>query len=120
MEFILCNFISQQSVLALLALSAVALAQQRNFQEQNYPPANYNFDWAVKNDEYGNNYGHEEERDGDQTRGSYFVDLPDGRRQTVTYYVDGDGGYNAVVTYEGEAVYPPHQQFFNNPNRNFN
>ena len=52
------------------------------------------------------NFGHDESRDGDATYGSYSVHLPDGRIQTVTYTVNGDSGYVAEVTYEGEARYP--------------
>ena len=80
------------------------------YQEPNYGPAQYNFDWAVQDDYSGNNYGHNEERNGDLTSGSYYVNLPDGRLQRVTYTVDGYGGYQAEVTYEGEAQYPQHQQ----------
>ncbi len=65
----------------------------------------YDFDWSVKDDYSGNDFGHQETRDGYNTEGSYFVLLPDGRRQTVTYYVNGDSGFVAKVTYEGEARY---------------
>ena len=35
------------------------------------------------------------------------VNLPDGRIQTVSYTADPVNGYKAVVSYEGEPVYPP-------------
>ena len=41
---------------------------------------------------------------------NYHVLLPDGRKQTVTYTVDGYGGYVADVKYEGEVQYPEHHQ----------
>jgi len=69
-------------------------------------PASYTYDWAVKDDYSNNNYGQTESRNGDKTTGSYYVLLPDGRTQTVTYTVDGYGGYQAEVTYSGEAKYP--------------
>ena len=73
-----------------------------------YPsiPASYSYDWSVKDDYSNNNYGQTESREGDKTTGSYYVLLPDGRTQTVTYSVDGYGGYVAKVTYTGEAKYP--------------
>ncbi|XP_053651133.2 cuticle protein 7 [Cherax quadricarinatus] len=70
------------------------------------PPAKYDFDWLVKDDESGNDFGHQETRDGPHTQGSYYVLLADGRVQKVTYTVDGEGGYIAVVAYEGEAKPP--------------
>ena len=68
-------------------------------------PAYYNFDYAVKDDYTYVDFGHNEHRDGDNTKGSYYVVLPDGRRQVVSYYVDGYSGYVADVKYEGEAKY---------------
>ncbi|XP_063884559.1 cuticle protein 7-like [Scylla paramamosain] len=66
----------------------------------------YNAQYAVKDDYSGNDFGAQEARDGYSTQGSYHVLLPDGRLQRVTYHVDGDSGYVAEVTYEGEAQYP--------------
>ncbi|XP_076061297.1 uncharacterized protein LOC143037071 [Oratosquilla oratoria] len=74
--------------------------------EEDYGPAKYDFNYAVKDDDSGNDFGHQETRDGDRTEGSYYVQLPDGRLQKVTYYVDGDSGFVANVEYEGEAHYP--------------
>lgn len=59
----------------------------------------------MKDDYYYVDFGAEESRKGDYTDGSYFVVLPDGRRQIVKYYVDGYSGYVADVKYEGEAKY---------------
>ncbi|XP_042866863.1 cuticle protein 7-like [Penaeus japonicus] len=71
-----------------------------------YAPAKYDFNYAVNDPPSGNDFGHQEARDGDNTQGSYYVQLPDGRLQRVTYTVNGDSGYVADVTYEGEAHYP--------------
>ncbi|XP_037801787.1 uncharacterized protein LOC119596559 [Penaeus monodon] len=70
-----------------------------------YAPAkkSHDFDFAVN--EGGNNFGHQQSDDGYTTKGSYYVDLPDGRRQKVSYYVSGDSGFVAEVTYEGVAHY---------------
>ncbi|CAL4141230.1 unnamed protein product, partial [Meganyctiphanes norvegica] len=81
-------------------------SQSEEEEEYGYGPAKYDFDWSVKDEYSGNDFGQEETRDGDRTDGSYYVHLPDGRLQKVTYYVDGDSGYVAEVTYEGEAQYP--------------
>ncbi|KAK8392513.1 hypothetical protein O3P69_014708 [Scylla paramamosain] len=78
-------------------------------------PANYDFNWAVNDAASSNNYGHQEARNGDNTQGYYFVQLPDGRLQKVTYSVQGNSGFLAEVTYEGEAQYP--QQGYGVPTR---
>ncbi|XP_045606803.1 cuticle protein 7 [Procambarus clarkii] len=67
----------------------------------------YNFDYKVQDDYTGSHFGHAEAREGYKTQGKYFVHLPDGRIQTVTYYAD-ETGYHPTVTYEGVAKYPVH------------
>jgi len=62
-------------------------------------PANYKFEYGVDDGSGGPQFGHEEERNGHQTRGMYRVLLPDGRTQVVTYTAD-ENGYKADVTYE--------------------
>ena len=69
----------------------------------------YTYDYAVKDGYSGVDFGHNEARDGYNTQGSYYVALPDGRLQKVTYTVNGDEGYVAEVTYVGEATYPVHK-----------
>jgi hypothetical protein len=84
--------------------------------------AKYNYAYEVKanNDYHGNvDFGHSESRDGCSTSGKYSVLLPDGRVQTVTYTADCYAGYNADVSYAGEAkpyaykkpVYKPAPQY---------
>ena len=66
--------------------------------------ARYAFEYTVERNE--TRYQQRESRRGGITQGSYSVLLPDGRIQTVTYTVDGTGGFQADVTYQGEASYP--------------
>ena len=57
----------------------------------------YDFSWQVSDGYSNNNYGQKESRDGANTVGSYFVNLPDGRTQKVTYTVDAYGGKYSLV-----------------------
>ncbi|XP_071527845.1 pro-resilin-like [Panulirus ornatus] len=77
-------------------------------------PPKYTYNYGVADDYSGANFGHSESRDGYKTEGSYTVDLPDGRKQIVTYVDNGDG-LEAVVTYEGEAQYPDHKPSYPAP-----
>ncbi|XP_047493766.1 pro-resilin-like [Penaeus chinensis] len=72
-----------------------------------YPsvPAQYSFKWDVNDPPSSNFYGHQEQREDANTQGSYYVQLPDGRRLIVEYYVDASG-YHPTITFEGEAQYP--------------
>lgn len=65
----------------------------------------YSFTYGVKDEYTGTDITRAEESNGEVTRGSYKVALPDGRIQIVSYVADDDG-YKATVTYEGEPVFP--------------
>ena len=67
----------------------------------------YTYVYSVADDYSKAAFGANEARDGYSTSGSYSVNLPDGRVQTVNYNVaDANSGYVAEVTYSGEAQYP--------------
>ncbi len=84
-------------IMVAIAVSAVSgqssYQQPSTYTREPEGPAVYNFNWAVKDDPTNNNYGQTEDRNGDKTSGSYYVSLPDGRLQKVTYSIDGQGGY---------------------------
>ncbi|XP_071449993.1 pro-resilin-like [Hetaerina americana] len=62
-------------------------------------PASYQFQYEVKDDQEGTDFGHREEREGDDARGEYRVLLPDGRTQVVTYTAD-ERGYLPEIRFE--------------------
>lgn len=70
------------------------------------PAKPYAFDYGVRDDYSGANYGHSETSNGNSVEGSYQVALPDGRTQIVKYVADHINGFQAQVEYEGEARYP--------------
>ncbi|XP_044016477.1 vegetative cell wall protein gp1-like [Aphidius gifuensis] len=65
------------------------------------PGMPFDFNYAVKEDAFGNDFSHNAISDGDVTRGQYKVQLPDGRIQVTKYTADWKHGYSAQVTYEG-------------------
>ncbi|XP_037069586.1 adult-specific cuticular protein ACP-20-like isoform X2 [Pollicipes pollicipes] len=71
-----------------------------------YAVPDYNTAYSIKDGYSGVDVDSQENRHGQQTEGSYSAQLPDGRRQQVTYWVDGDSGYNADVKYYGVAKHP--------------
>ena len=74
--------------------------------------ANYDWEYKVLDQYSGNDFGHKEGRSGYRTTGQYYVALPDGRRQIVTYVAD-ENGYVPVIVYEGEATYPSTKKGYN-------
>jgi len=70
-----------------------------------YPPVEANYDWEYNVKEHYNDFGHKESRHGYAATGKYYVALPDGRLQVVTYVAD-EFGYKPTVEFEGQAAYP--------------
>jgi len=66
----------------------------------------YRFGYSVADANTGDSKTREETRDGNFVSGSYSVADPDGRIRRVTYTADAENGFNAVVTYDGEAGPP--------------
>merc|ERR1712158_289549 len=67
----------------------------------------YTYNYGVADDYSKAAFGQTESNDGTGVvEGSYQVNLPDGRVQTVTYHANDVDGYVAEVSYAGEAQYP--------------
>ncbi|XP_071531702.1 pro-resilin-like [Panulirus ornatus] len=67
-------------------------------------PTPYNFQYGVSSGP--TNFGQWEGGDGHgNVHGKYYVNLPDGRVQKVSYKANG-AGYHPVVSYVGTAKYP--------------
>merc|ERR1711976_132108 len=77
-------------------------------KEEEYDPQPYKYEYGVQDDYSKAAFAKSEsQNEVGAVTGSYKVNLPDGRIQTVTYTADPVHGYKAVVSYEGEPVYPP-------------
>merc|ERR1712088_725371 len=106
-----CNMAQSVLFAALLALasSRPQYPVAAPVPVEAYPdlPPVYNYQYGVNDQGFSNSvFSQSEQRDGANAGGEYRVTLPDGRVQIVTYTA-GPEGYNAAVTYEGEAQYPP-------------
>ncbi|XP_066966809.1 cuticle protein 19-like [Macrobrachium rosenbergii] len=71
----------------------------------------FDFEFAVNDQYQGLDFTHDSESDGNVVQGEYRVLLPDSRTQIVTYTADASNGYQAEVTYEGEAQFPEPQPY---------
>ncbi|XP_064118900.1 cuticle protein 19-like isoform X2 [Macrobrachium nipponense] len=78
----------------------------------------FDFEYAVKDHYKGVDFDHNSNSDGKVVNGQYRVVLPDGRTQIVSYTADHYNGYQAEVTYEGEAQYPEPQPYKPAPSYN--
>ncbi|XP_046392093.1 cuticle protein 7-like [Ischnura elegans] len=71
-----------------------------------YAHPKYHYEYSVKDEHTGDVKSQHEERDGDNTRGYYTVNEPDGTILTVHYTVDKHSGFQAVVERKGHAAHP--------------
>merc|ERR1719245_2638879 len=77
-------------------------------EEEKFEPQPYKYEYGVQDDYSKAAFAKSEtQNEVGAVTGSYKVNLPDGRIQTVTYTADPVYGYRAEVSYEGEPIYPP-------------
>lgn len=100
-------------LLAVAAVTGLPTDPYGHHQQPHYKPEPkpYQFAYGVQDPHYGPNFGQNEKSDGKTVQGSYTVQLPDGRKQTVTYTADHYNGFHADVQYYGEAQYPPPSKY---------
>jgi len=84
----------------LIRLLDTIVSVQYHTMMESQAPKPYAYGYLVKDEPSNNYFGHRERSDGRAVIGQYFVLLPDGRLQTVTYTADGDNGYVADVRYD--------------------
>lgn len=65
-------------------------------------PPKYEYGYTVANNDNngnggGGSQGHKEIRDGDNTKGNYYVNLPSGQSQADVRYIADDWGYHPLV-----------------------
>ena len=78
------------------------------YVEPPHQPRPYSYSYHVNDDYKGTNFNANEDGDGHgNVKGSYSVQMPDGRTQHVNYKAD-DYGYVADVAYDGQAHYNTH------------
>merc|ERR1712071_99110 len=69
-------------------------------------PSPYSYNYGVADEYSGAAFSQSESNDGTGVvQGSYSVNLPDGRIQTVNYHANDYDGYVADVTYDGVPAY---------------
>ena len=91
---------------AVPAVQPAAVVIAKVEEEEAALPAHYDFGYSVSDAASGDSKSRQESRNGDVVTGSYSVADPDGRIRTVTYTADSEHGFQATVTYDGEAGPP--------------
>ncbi|XP_065084559.1 cuticle protein 19-like [Ochlerotatus camptorhynchus] len=92
----------QKLIIVVTCLAAIALAMpykpvaKPEYEESKdiHAPAQYKFEYGVKDDHTGDHKSQWEERDGDHVKGQYTLDDVEGGQRIVEYESDGHGGIN--------------------------
>ncbi|XP_046392088.1 cuticle protein 19-like [Ischnura elegans] len=92
--------------IAKVVAPVLAIGKQVSHQIDYFAPPKYQYEYAVEDKHTGDVKSQHEERDGDNTRGYYTVNEPDGTILTVHYTVDKHSGFQAVVERKGHAAHP--------------
>ncbi|XP_023309914.1 adult-specific cuticular protein ACP-20-like [Anoplophora glabripennis] len=79
-----------------LDISSYGGGDDKGYEEINVHPK-YQFNYAVHDPHTGDEKQHQEERDGDEVKGSYSLKEADGSTRVVEYKADKHNGFNAVV-----------------------
>lgn len=61
-------------------------------------PPKYEYGYSIDNQDKASQ-GHKEARDGDNTQGNYYVNLPEGQSQADVKYIADDWGFHPVVRF---------------------
>lgn len=80
----------------IVAIKPPGYIEKPKIPDQNPPKYDYGYTVASHNNQDGSQ-GHKETRDGDNTKGSYFVNLPAGQSQADVRYIADDWGFHPIV-----------------------
>jgi len=68
------------------------IVEDSSYKKAQSGSSSYSYSYSVNGGSYGPLFSKEEKSNGYLTKGKYSVVLPDGRLQTVSYFIDGDRG----------------------------
>jgi hypothetical protein len=106
MRIVNCVILNVSCVMPFVNCGYIILLQE---------PAHYEFSYEVNDPDSGSDFGHEESRQEEEAKGTYFVLLPDGRKQIVEYEADEEG-FKPMIRYEeAQGGYPGSQGEYSGP-----
>lgn len=80
-----------------MAVKPPGYVEPPKIHDPNPPKYTYGYNVAAHDDEHQGSQGHNEQRDGINTKGNYYVNFPYGQAQSDVRYIADDWGYHPVV-----------------------